>query len=120
MSTRSRYREERDEFPPTRSKCITCLCFSWKVFTCIFSHVTLIALVVAYCVFGAFLFESLEKENEEKVSKIDFFYFHFILNFSKVSIFFSYLWIILNYHSLFFLTFFFFDKFSNFPFKNDD
>ena len=67
MSTR-RYERERDE-PPPRSKCISCLCFSWKVFTCVFSHVTLITLVVAYCVAGAFLFEHLEAGNEKLVSK---------------------------------------------------
>lgn len=64
MSTR---RFEREE-PPPRSKCISCLCVSWKVFTCVFSHVTLIALVVSYCVAGAFLFEHLEKGNEMLVS----------------------------------------------------
>lgn len=62
---RSKYEAEE---PVPRSKCITCLCVSWKVFSCIFSHVTLIAVVVAYCVFGAFLFERLESEHEEKVS----------------------------------------------------
>ncbi|CRK91726.1 CLUMA_CG005361, isoform A [Clunio marinus] len=66
MSTR---RYEREEAPP-RSKCISCLCFSWKVFTVIFSHVTLIALVVAYSVAGAFLFQRLEAENEISVSRI--------------------------------------------------
>lgn len=73
MSTRSRFREQDEDLPPPRSKCITCLCFSWKVFTCIFSHVTLIALVVSYCVFGAFLFENLEKDNEQMVSIKAFF-----------------------------------------------
>lgn len=69
MSTR---RFEREE-PAPRSKCISCLCVSWKVFTCVFSHVTLITLVVAYCVAGAFLFEHLEAGNEAKVSMKSFY-----------------------------------------------
>lgn len=56
--------------PPGRSKCMSCLCFSWKVFTCIFSHATLITMVVAYCVLGAFTFERLEAENEREVSNL--------------------------------------------------
>ncbi|XP_070505687.1 uncharacterized protein [Chironomus tepperi] len=64
MSMRSKYEVEE---PVPRSKCVTCLCVSWKVFSCVFSHVTLIAVVVAYCVFGAVLFEKLESEHEEKV-----------------------------------------------------
>lgn len=66
MSMRSKYEVEE---PVPRSKCVTCLCVSWKVFSCVFSHVTLIAVVVAYCVFGAVLFEKLESEHEEKVSR---------------------------------------------------
>lgn len=66
MSTR---RFEREE-PAPRSKCISCLCVSWKVFTCLFSHVMLIALVVAYCLGGAFLFEHLESGNEKTVSRM--------------------------------------------------
>lgn len=57
---------EIDE-PAPRSKCISCLCFSWKVFTCVFSHITLIALVVMYCVAGASLFHYLEEDNEKAV-----------------------------------------------------
>lgn len=66
MSMRSN-RYERDE-PAPRGKCLACLCVSWKIFSYVFSHVTLIALVVLYCVLGAWLFERLEKQNEEKVS----------------------------------------------------
>uniref|UniRef100_A0A182WXK2 Potassium channel domain-containing protein n=1 Tax=Anopheles quadriannulatus TaxID=34691 RepID=A0A182WXK2_ANOQN len=47
-----------------RSKCMSFVCCMWKVFTCIFSHVTLVATVVAYCFLGAFTFEHLEAENE--------------------------------------------------------
>lgn len=70
MSMRSKYEVEE---PVPRSKCVTCLCVSWKVFSCVFSHVTLIAVVVAYCVFGAVLFEKLESEHEEKVSRNYYF-----------------------------------------------
>ncbi|XP_055627642.1 uncharacterized protein LOC129769404 [Toxorhynchites rutilus septentrionalis] len=52
-----------------RSKCMSFVCFMWKVFTCIFSHVTLVAMVVAYCFLGAFTFEHLEAENERNVKK---------------------------------------------------
>ncbi|CAO1441973.1 unnamed protein product [Diamesa serratosioi] len=55
--------------PPGRSKCMSCLCFSWKVFTCIFSHATLITLVVSYCVLGAFTFEQLEADFERTVKR---------------------------------------------------
>lgn len=58
------------EPPPGRSKCMSCLCFSWKVFTCIFSHATLITLVVSYCVLGAFTFERLEADFERTVSNL--------------------------------------------------
>ena len=56
------------EQPATRSKCMSFVCFSWKVFTCIFSHVTLVTLVVAYCMLGAITFEELEADNERTVS----------------------------------------------------
>ncbi|XP_021705095.1 uncharacterized protein LOC5572135 isoform X2 [Aedes aegypti] len=52
-----------------RSKCMSFVCFMWKLFTCIFSHVTLVAMVVAYCFLGAFTFEHLEAENERNVKK---------------------------------------------------
>lgn len=69
MSTHRERRVVDIEDPPPRSKCITCLCFSWKIFTCIFSHITLIALVVGYCVAGAVIFNKCEEENEKAVSK---------------------------------------------------
>lgn len=53
---------------PPRNKCISVICVSWKVFTCIFSHVTLVTSVVAYCILGAFTFEHLEKDNEKNVN----------------------------------------------------
>uniref|UniRef100_A0AAG5D1E0 Potassium channel domain-containing protein n=1 Tax=Anopheles atroparvus TaxID=41427 RepID=A0AAG5D1E0_ANOAO len=52
-----------------RSKCMSFVCCMWKVFTCIFSHVTLVATVVAYCFLGAFTFEHLEAENERNVKQ---------------------------------------------------
>lgn len=51
-----------------RGRCTSCLCMSWKVFACIFSHVMLISLVIAYCLFGSYAFERLESENERNVS----------------------------------------------------
>lgn len=69
-----------DGIPSTRGKCVSCLCFSWKIFTCVFSHVTLVTLVVAYCILGAFTFERLESENEVMVSFIfarNFYVFQF-------------------------------------------
>lgn len=51
--------------PP--SKCLTFLCVSWKLCKCIFSHVTLVSLVVAYCVLGAYAFERLESAHEKEV-----------------------------------------------------
>ncbi|XP_044002701.1 uncharacterized protein LOC122848588 isoform X2 [Aphidius gifuensis] len=58
---------EIEQKPP--SKCMTFLGMMWKFFKCIFSHVTLVSLVVAYCVFGAYAFERLESEHEKDVKK---------------------------------------------------
>lgn len=57
-----------DKIPKERGKCAAAICVSWKVFTCIFSHVMLITLVVSYCIFGAVTFEYLESENEKEVN----------------------------------------------------
>ncbi|XP_034943361.1 uncharacterized protein [Chelonus insularis] len=51
------------------SKCLTFLYVIWKFFKCIFSHVTLVSLVVAYCVLGALAFEILEAEHEREVKR---------------------------------------------------
>jgi hypothetical protein len=51
-----------------RSRCVSILIVTWKVFACVFSHVTLVTSVVAYCVLGAFTFEKLEADNEKTVS----------------------------------------------------
>ncbi|XP_037940681.1 uncharacterized protein LOC119673472 [Teleopsis dalmanni] len=54
---------------PTRGRCVAAICFSWKIITCIVSHVTLVLLVVSYCVGGAYLFRHLEKPHEIEVKK---------------------------------------------------
>jgi len=51
------------------SRCIKFLRLLWKFSRCIFSHVTLISLVVAYCVIGAYAFESLEATHEKEVNR---------------------------------------------------
>jgi hypothetical protein len=58
------------------SRCSTFLHYTWKVCSCVFSHVILVSLVVSYCIMGAFTFQSLEKNNEIKVR-----FFVFFLNF---------------------------------------
>lgn len=51
----------------SKDKCVSCLCISWKVLQCVFTHFTLVASVIAYCILGAFTFEHLEQANEIKV-----------------------------------------------------
>ncbi|KAL6432873.1 hypothetical protein ACFW04_006316 [Cataglyphis niger] len=51
------------------SRCIRFLRLLWKFSRCVFSHVTLISLVVAYCVIGAYAFEALEANHEKEVKK---------------------------------------------------
>lgn len=55
--------------PAEPSKCLSFLRLLWKFFRCIFSHVTLVSLVVAYCVLGAWAFEKLEADHEKEVRK---------------------------------------------------
>lgn len=57
-----------DKVPKERGRCIAAVCVSWKVFTCVFSHVMLVAIVVAYCIGGAFMFNHFEAENEIQVT----------------------------------------------------
>lgn len=57
--------DDLEEAKPNR--CRRCLYYIWKVVTCIFSHIILVSLVVAYCILGAFTFESLEAEHEVQV-----------------------------------------------------
>lgn len=54
--------------PKKRNRCTSCICMSWKVFSVIFSYVALVTLVVAYCMFGAYMFSYLESRNELDVS----------------------------------------------------
>ncbi|PNF39339.1 hypothetical protein B7P43_G01514 [Cryptotermes secundus] len=51
------------------SRCSTLLRYTWKICTCLFSHVTLVSLVVSYCIMGAFTFQNLEAHNEIKVKR---------------------------------------------------
>ncbi|XP_059620713.1 uncharacterized protein LOC132264500 [Phlebotomus argentipes] len=52
-----------------RNRCTAALCMSWKFFTCLLSHITLVTLVVSYCILGAFTFEHLEADNEISVKR---------------------------------------------------
>lgn len=49
------------------SGCSKFLKYTWKTVTCIFSHFTLVTMVVSYCILGAHTFMSLESENELNV-----------------------------------------------------
>ncbi|XP_029051178.2 uncharacterized protein LOC114879924 [Osmia bicornis bicornis] len=51
------------------SKCIRFLRLLWKFFRCVFSHVSLISLVVLYCVIGAYAFEALEANHEKEIKR---------------------------------------------------
>ncbi|XP_053984455.1 uncharacterized protein LOC128879393 isoform X1 [Hylaeus volcanicus] len=51
------------------SKCIKFLRFLWKFFRFVFSHVSLISLVVLYCLIGAYAFEALEAGHEKEIKK---------------------------------------------------
>nr|XP_012141046.1 PREDICTED: uncharacterized protein LOC100877475 isoform X2 [Megachile rotundata] len=51
------------------SKCIGFLRFLWKFFRCVFSHVSLVSLVVLYCVIGAYTFEALEANHEKEIKR---------------------------------------------------
>lgn len=53
---------------PSSSKCGSFWRFVWKLSSCLCSHVTLVSLVIAYCLLGAMTFEMLEKDNELRVS----------------------------------------------------
>lgn len=66
MSRYNRSDTELSEYEEP-SVCANFLHYSWKTITCIFSHVTLVSMVVSYCVLGAFTFEALEYKNEIKV-----------------------------------------------------
>ena len=55
---------DMEEDEEERTKCKKCLAGCRSVTTFFLSHVGLISLVIAYCVMGAFTFESLEKQHE--------------------------------------------------------
>ncbi|XP_076761613.1 potassium two pore domain channel subfamily K member galene isoform X2 [Xylocopa sonorina] len=55
--------------PEKPSKCIGFLRFLWKFFRCVFSHVSLVSLVVLYCLIGAYAFEALEAAHEKEIKK---------------------------------------------------
>lgn len=59
----------QEPLKPVRGRCVAAFCFTWKIITCIVSHVTLVLLVVSYCVGGAYLFQHLEKPHEIEVNK---------------------------------------------------
>ncbi|KAJ8984158.1 hypothetical protein NQ317_017810 [Molorchus minor] len=67
----SRYNRSDPEFyeyeKPTF--CSQFLHYTWKTISCLFSHITLVAMVVSYCVLGAYAFATLEVGNEIKVKK---------------------------------------------------
>ena len=50
------------------SRCLRFLHLLWKFCKCVFSHVSLVSLVVAYCVLGARAFEYLEAKHEKEVN----------------------------------------------------
>ena len=51
------------------SKCHKCCKFLGSVISFLFSHVGLFALVVGYCILGAFIFEELERYHELEVKR---------------------------------------------------
>jgi hypothetical protein len=50
------------------SACASFLHYTWKTISCLLSHITLVSMVVSYCVLGAFTFEALEVHHEKDVS----------------------------------------------------
>ncbi|XP_057664215.1 uncharacterized protein LOC130898746 isoform X1 [Diorhabda carinulata] len=66
----SRYKSDPEIADYEATKCCTSfLHYTWKTITCLFSHVTLVSMVVSYCVLGAFTFEALEVENEKQIKR---------------------------------------------------
>ncbi len=52
----------------TSSRMVKFLYYLWKLFTCLFLHLFLIAIVAGYCYFGMIMFKNLEQHHEEEVS----------------------------------------------------
>ncbi|XP_066584445.1 uncharacterized protein galene [Prorops nasuta] len=67
----SRRNEIYDQMPEVEdaSKCAKFARLVWKFIRCVFSHITLVSAVVAYCVIGAYAFESLEADHEKEVKR---------------------------------------------------
>lgn len=57
--------EMLEQEPP--STCNRIVCYAWKTITFLISHITLITVVVAYCLGGAKMFASLERDHELEV-----------------------------------------------------
>ncbi|KAJ3651689.1 hypothetical protein Zmor_017711 [Zophobas morio] len=51
------------------SVCSSFLHYTWKTITCLLSHITLVSMVVSYCVLGAFTFEALEVHHEKDIKR---------------------------------------------------
>lgn len=64
----SRYRSDYDVEMQQPSACSSFLHYTWKTITCLFSHITLVTMVVSYCALGAFTFEALEVDYEREVN----------------------------------------------------
>ncbi|KAF6215823.1 hypothetical protein GE061_000158 [Apolygus lucorum] len=51
------------------NRCTRVLYVIWKIFTCLFTHIALVTMVVSYCLLGAATFESLESGHEKLVKQ---------------------------------------------------
>ncbi|XP_044260312.1 uncharacterized protein LOC123008529 [Tribolium madens] len=51
------------------SVCASFMHYTWKTITCLLSHITLVSMVVSYCVLGAFTFEALEVHHEKDIKR---------------------------------------------------
>lgn len=63
----SRYRSDPEIAEPKPKGCNRVLHYTWKAITCLFSHITLVTMVVSYCILGAFTFTRLEADHEKQV-----------------------------------------------------
>lgn len=68
----SRYRSDPEMYDVEGpSTCAKILRYTWKTITCIFSHITLVTMVVSYCILGAYTFARLEGQHEIDVRFIN-------------------------------------------------
>lgn len=65
----SRYRSDPEIADAKPKGCSRVLHYTWKAITCLFSHITLVTMVVSYCILGAFTFTRLEADHEKQVGK---------------------------------------------------